>query len=126
MPSAIAFGVWTAFTVAGRLVRSRRHGGSGFARAAEYDVRCGEGPGGPRRGGGGFRRYPSRGWATTDTGELRALLAQRVLEWSAHAVVRAAERNLDHAMVSAALSGGLEVIEDYPRIPAGRTALGVV
>jgi|GEM_PF-598328 len=79
--------------------------------------------GGPRRGAGGFRRFPSRGWATTDTGELRALLAQRVLDWSAHAVVRAAERNLDHAMVSASLSGGLEVIEDYPRDLRGAGSL---
>ena len=63
---------------------------------------------------------PEQGWATTDTGELRALLSQRVLEWSAHAVVRAAERDLDHAMISAALSGGLEVIEDYPGIFGGQ------
>ena len=66
---------------------------------------------------------PEQGWATTDTGELRALLSQRVLEWSAHAVVRAAERNLDHALVSTALSGGLEVIEDYPRDLRGAGSL---
>ena len=33
------------------------------------------------------------------------------------------ERNLDHAMVSAALSGGLEVIEDYPRDLRGAGSL---